>query len=283
MSLLIIYISYDTGRRTGFLKLSFFYYRGHRLKAVNMILLALAVIVINLNLIYTGRIEFSGDNVILFRTAINYRELFLLFIAIAVVPCVVGFFHMRQIVDIFKLNNIANIYIETNRLASTLGAYIDSHVQSIYRVEQPVMDFFKNDNRLKDYLEAYKTLKEDLLEIKKIHLKFDDRHGAVRLIDQNIISINNQMGLIHNFFGNYETALALYSESYEMYPRALIADGMMLAFIVLGLISASAGLDMNYDKYIEKTRVYLHQTNAIEINRWFEEKLKEIESGKNQG
>ena len=78
------------------------------------------------------------------------------------------------------------------------------------------------------------------------------------------------------FLGNYNESMRFYKESYEMYPRALIVDGMMLAFIVLGITAVPVKIDLKYDKYVDNTRVYLHQINKIEIYNRFVEKLKEI-------
>ncbi|MCU0821766.1 MAG: hypothetical protein MUC95_04740 [Spirochaetes bacterium] len=83
------------------------------------------------------------------------------------------------------------------------------------------MERLRSDDEIHDCLQAYHGLKDGLLGIKIIHIRHNDIHEAVKLIDKNIISISNQMGLINYFLGNYTESLRLCRESNKMYPRGL--------------------------------------------------------------
>ena len=215
MSLLIIPFSYATGRRIQFIKLSFFYLRGTRLKSLNVLFTFLIITFLNIILYMLNEIIITGDGFSILSKSINRDIIFIIIIMIMLVPAVIGFIEMKNIVNNFKLNNIAYIYIQTNRLARALNTYISRHIKSIYNISESLMERLKNDDEIHDYLKAYQSLKDDLIEIKMVHLRHNDVHGAIKLIDQNVISINNQMGLINYFLGSYNDSMRLYKESFE--------------------------------------------------------------------
>ncbi len=276
MSLLIIPLSFTIGKRIQFSKLSLFFLRKTHLKSFSILFTILIIVFLNLLLYILNEIIITGDGFSILSKSLNHNIILGCVIFVLIVPAFIGYIDMKNIVNKFQLNNIADIYIQTNRLAKALNRYITQHLKSIYKIDETMIEWFKSDDEIHDYLNAYQGLKDDLLEIKIKHIHYNDIHGAIKIIDQNIISINNQMGLINYFLGDYNESRRLFMESYEMYPRALIVDGMMLAFIVLGITAVSVKLNLKYDKYVDNTRVYLHQINKIEIYNWFVEKLKEI-------
>jgi len=112
----------------------------------------------------------TGDGFNILSKSINSDIVFVIIIMIVLIPAIIGFAEMKNIVNNFKLNTIARIYIQTNRLAQALNGYINQLIKTIYNIDESLMECLKNDDEIHDYLKAYQGLKDDLIEIKIIHI-----------------------------------------------------------------------------------------------------------------